>query len=142
MKTLLTVVAVCGSLLLSGCLGADTSDPRKGGLFGYSPKTYEQRIQTRESQYQQLSDENARLKQESATLEQQKKQKQANVTAQKKKLGQVNAEIKSMKGKISKTQATPASESGISEAEKAAQIRRMQKELQKLEAEADALSRL
>ncbi|MBR6467248.1 MAG: hypothetical protein IKT16_03730 [Desulfovibrio sp.] len=142
MKKLLTISALCGALLLSGCLGADTSDPRRGGLFGYSPKTYDQRIQDRESRYQQVSEENTRLQQESASLEQQKKQKQADVAAQKKKLNQVNADIKSLKGRINRAEATPAAATGETEAQKAAKIRSMQQELQRLEAEADALSRL
>ena len=57
MKRQLTISAVCGALLLSGCLGANTGDPRQGGLFGYSPKNYEQRIQDREARYEEVQEE-------------------------------------------------------------------------------------
>ena len=159
MKSSLPISALCGALLLSGCLGANTGDPRQGGLFGYSPKNYEQRIQDRENRYQEVKDENSWLQEESASLEKQKKQKQANVAAQKRDLNQVNSEISSLKAKIRREQAAqtaqnkarktvktrqaaPAAVTGESEAQKAAKIRSMQEELKRLEAEADALSRM
>ena len=77
MKSSLPISAICGALLLSGCLGANTGDPRQGGLFGYNPKAYDQRIQDRESRYQEVKDENSWLQEESASLEKQKAQKQA-----------------------------------------------------------------
>ncbi len=157
MKKLLTISALCGTLLLSGCLGANTGDPRQGGLFGYSPKNYEQRIRDREARYEEVREENAQLQEESASLEKRKNQKQANVAAQKRDLNQVNADIKSLKDNIRREQAAPtaatgknkakktakvSAATGESEAQKAAKIRRMQEELKRLEAEADALSRM
>ena len=157
MKKLFTIPALCGALLLSGCLGANTGDPRQGGLFGYSPRNYDQRIQDREARNQQAEEESTRLQEETAALENQKKQKQANVAAQKRDLNQVNAEIRSLKANIRRAQTTPASATGKnkaqkaakvgraageSEAQKAAKIRSMQEELKRLEAEADALSRM
>ncbi|MBO7385302.1 MAG: hypothetical protein J6U63_03060, partial [Clostridia bacterium] len=77
--------------------------------------------------------------------------------AQKRDLNQVNADIKSLKDNIRREQAAPAAATGKnktqktakaaaatgeSEAQKAAKIRRMQEELKRLEAEADALSRM
>ena len=157
MKKLHTISVLCGTLLLSGCLGANTGDPRQGGLFGYSPKNYEQRIQDREARYEEVKEENAQLQEESASLEKRKNQKQASVAAQKRDLNQVNADIKSLKDNIRREQAAPtaatgknkakktakvSAATGESEAQKAAKIRRMQEELKRLEAEADALSRM
>lgn len=154
MEKLLTISALCGALLLSGCLGADTGDPRRGGLFGYSPENYERRIQEREDRYQEAREENARLREESASLEQWKQHKQADVAAQKRRLKRVNADIRSLRSRINRLKATPAKAAGkpkihrpagatgASEARKAAQIRSMQQELKRLEAEAEALSRM
>ena len=160
MKRSLAIPALCGALLLSGCLGANTGDPRQGGLFGYNPRNYDQRIQDREARNQEAEAESTRLQEETASLEKQKRQKQANVAAQKRDLNQVNAEIKSLKAKIRCEQAKPAAATGKktvktrhvqtaptavtgeTEAQKAAKIRRMQEELKRLEAEADALSRM
>ncbi len=142
MKAILVSAAACAALLLGGCLGADTSDPTKGGLFGYSPSTYNQRIQDKQEQLDALDAENARVQEENTALEAAKAKKQADVAAQQKKLNSVNAEIKKLKGQISSTEAAPAASSGLTDAQKAAQIKKMQQQLKALESEAEALSRL
>ena len=70
--------------MLSGCLGAST-DPHQGGLFGYSPKAYEQRLAERSDQLSYLQDENQKLAQENARLEKSRSKRSAEVTALKKK---------------------------------------------------------
>ena len=163
MHFLLTSLVLATSLLLGGCFGADTSDPRKGGLFGYSPKNYEARLEERQSYLDELDQEYARSEQEKASLEQTKSAKQAKVAAQRKKLAALDREVNSLKAKIKRAKNNPSADprrlsllenrrqriqsqshqlSGLSNTEREARIREMQRELKQLEAEADALSRM
>ncbi|WP_415407901.1 hypothetical protein ACLHDG_05045 [Sulfurovum sp. CS9] len=54
-------------LLLNGCAGG-TTDPRKGGLFSYSPDAYEKRLSDREHQLSAIESDTAAQKHKSAQL--------------------------------------------------------------------------
>ena len=160
MRTLLSVSALLSLLLLNGCLGADTSDPRKGGLFGYSPSTYESRLKERQDRLDAIDEDTAKARAQSASLEQSKKAKQAKLNAQRKKL---SAELSTVSGKVERAKAHSGADKArvndlvrrknavqkesrtlpdLTDAEKEAKIREMRRELKELEAEAEALSRM
>lgn len=56
-KTLLTSSVILACLLLSGC--TRNPDPRQGGLFGYSPDLYQQRIEEKNAQLQNVEEDTA-----------------------------------------------------------------------------------
>jgi len=56
-KTLLTSSVILVCLLLFGC--TRNPDPRQGGLFGYSPDLYQQRIDQKNAQLQSVEEDTA-----------------------------------------------------------------------------------
>jgi chromosome segregation ATPase len=98
------IIAYLGlTLLLGGCFGA-SSDPHEGGIFGYSPETYEQRKQEREDQLRGLEDDTRRQKAEAQTLEQErdgKEKKYASLNKQsealKREVAALSRELKALK---------------------------------------------
>ncbi len=59
----LVLIVCCG-----GCAGR-SSDPHQGGLFGYNPAAYEQRLQERRHRLEQVEQENRRMETAGAGLE-------------------------------------------------------------------------
>lgn len=156
MRNLLLLVVITSICFLSGCFGADTSDPRRGGLFGYSPKNYQARLDERQDYLDELEEERAYEESKTAKLEQTKSAKQAKLRAQRQQIANVDSKIKALRknprvdqsrvNNLARRQAALQRESerissGSIEA-KEAKVRQMQSELRELQAEADALSRM
>ena len=64
------IVGTLAILILSGCAGT-TTDPRRGGLFSYNPKAYEQRLADRERELSAIEQDTAAQKRKSAQLKKQ-----------------------------------------------------------------------
>ncbi len=142
---------------LYGC--ATTDDPRKGGLFSYSPTKYEQRIKDREEALARSEAEQQEVETTKASLSSSKAKLQKEVNSLKKsiktrqaKLDKTLAALKNSgqseqvsnlqkKSAALKQQASQADKLSDLE-QKKAEVLRLQKELKELELEADALSRL
>ncbi|MCR5084971.1 MAG: hypothetical protein K6A65_05655 [Succinivibrionaceae bacterium] len=155
----ITLLAAAAALALGATGCASDGDPHSGGLFGYSPSKYEQRISEKEQRLkaaeQEAQDESARtasLKQDRASLRSAIKRQ-----GQQLKSGQTRLDksLKALQGKADsgkvqdlkarsaelKRQSRAAEQIDDLEA-KRAELRKLQQELRDLESEADALSRL
>ena len=75
----------------AGCTCVD--DPRQGGLLGYCPDAYKQRIAEREGKIQSTETEEKRLKDEGQQLGNTKAAKQKELMAQKQNLTKLDKEL-------------------------------------------------
>ena len=164
MKILLLSLSLCATLFLSGCFGA-SDNPREGGLFGYSPDAYQQRQDERRSILQGVEAQTEEEKAISRGLEQERSSRQATITRQEKELKAIDSELAATSRKLNalKTETADgekklielkARHASLSAAKgtleksrddtgyKQREIERLQRELRKLEEEADALSRM
>lgn len=156
------IVLVC--LVTAGC--ATSEDPRAGGLFGYNPDAYQRRIDSRESQLQGLQQEQMQGQQTRGYLEQERSSKLAQKQRLERDLAGLEGEIASIQRKIAKvkldTQAQRDRHRRISQELKAVnaeltrikntpdpenearikEIKRLQKKLDALLEEAEALSKM
>ena len=108
MRIPVVILLSCTVLLSAGCFGASTN-PREGGLFGYSPEAYEARQQERQ-----------------ARLEQKKQLKLAQVSKQKQEMAALSTEIDRLSGKVSSLK-----QGNRQQQEGAAALEQRQKNLQK-----------
>ncbi|ADK84838.1 serine/threonine-protein kinase MRCK alpha (CDC42-binding protein kinase alpha) [Desulfarculus baarsii DSM 2075] len=164
MPKYLAPLALLACLLAAGC--ATTEDPRTGGLFGYNPEAYQRRAQSQEAQLQALQQEQMQGQQTRGYLEQQRAQKlqekqrmeqdlaalegdvaklqrkidraTLDTKAQRDRYARIKRELNSVNAEIArlKKAASPANEARIQE------IKRLQKKLDGLLQEAEALSRM
>ena len=166
MKFLISI-AGCLFILLSlqACISSTETDPRKGGLFGYNPKAYEQRIEERKAtlatteadtqeaglatrqletskQEKLLSHEALKTKltalySESGKLQKQLELIKVNNAGQEQELKRLQGEVTALRSKTIKT-----NNSNTSDAVKQTEIKRLQQHMDKLLEEAEALSAL
>jgi chromosome segregation ATPase len=157
------ILAAGIALLPAGCALSD--DPREGGLFSYSPSKYEQRQEERQSTLTGLKQETETEKAASAKLEQERKDKAQALAALRKQTSALAADIAAMSAKLNSIKAgNAAQEARLNElktlrknlSDSAAQLEKsagsetdgqvrldeLRKQLQELEQEADALSRM
>ncbi len=66
-----SVIGCMGILLLAGCAG-QTTDPRKGGLFSYDPKAYDQRLADRRSYLSSVENDTTVQKKKNSQLKYEK----------------------------------------------------------------------
>lgn len=95
------------ALLLSGCMGASTN-PREGGLFGYSPEAYEQRQRERENKLAGIEAEQRREVGQTSGLEAQRTTKARTVSQQQKELQTVEKNLSAATKKLNATKAISA----------------------------------
>lgn len=148
-------------LLLSGCLGASTN-PREGGLFGYSPEAYEQRQQEREAKLAAIENEQRREAGQTSELETQRTTKARTVSQQQKELQAVEKNLSAATKKLNATKAANAGQearlnelrnratglekatvkasSGSDSAARAAELKRLKQEAARLEKDINMLS--
>lgn len=158
-------IILCGglALMLSGCLGAST-DPHQGGLFGYSPSAYEQRLAERNEQLTYMQDENRRLSEENARLEKSRSKRSAEVAALAKKDRAMRGELAALDRTIRAARASggadevrfadlqtrrvsierrmDAAKADGDLEQRRRELERLRRELDALEKEADTLSRI
>ncbi len=145
-------------MFLAGCANL-TDDPRKGGLFSYSPEKYEKRLQDREATlaYEEADLDrslrtNADLKKRKAAMQKEVKILRQQNARIEKKLKQAKkssdsetsaraAELLREQQQLKQETAKLAAQNKETEA-KRQEVERLKRELQMLEEEADALSRL
>lgn len=162
------IIRIAGALVillsLGGCVSTET-DPRKGGLFSYNPQAYEKRIEQRKTSLSETEADTEQARQEGRQLEESKQEKQARQEAlkdkltvlyaqsgqlqkqldqakasnagQEKELERLKTEVASLRSNTIKTNNSSASDSA-----KQAQIARLQKRMDELLKEAEALSAL
>lgn len=162
------IIRIVGALIillnLGGCVSTET-DPRKGGLFSYNPKAYEKRIEERKTSLSETEAGTEQAKQEGRQLEANKQDKQTQQKALKDKLTALYAEsgklqkqlnqakasntvqekeLKRLKSDVAslRTNTIKANNSSASDAAKQAEITRLQKYMDELLKEAEALSAL
>jgi len=147
-------------IILSGC-GITSTDPRKGGLLGYSPSAYKARLIEREQYFASINNENDKLNEEHNQFskieadkqsEYDKIKKQSNIlkkelikaeqhlsilnvanSERKKKLEDLHRKHQKITSKAKKLE-NSSSETKLKE------LAKLKEELQKLEQEADALT--
>ncbi len=164
MKKLLLPFGLCLILCVSGCFGA-SNNPREGGLFGYSPTAYEKRQEERRATLRGLETQTEEEKAASGTLEKERTAKQAQVAKQEKDLKAMEKELAATSRKLNAIKAEDAetgkklqelkarqssltasrnalAQPGGNQEEKKKELEFLQRELRKLEEEAEALSRL
>ena len=152
-------------LSLGACVSSTETDPRKGGLFGYNPQAYEKRIEERESKLATTEADTQEAKQESQKLEAIKQGKQTQHEALKTKLAALYSESGKLENQLKKAKAADVGQeqllkrlqdevgalrantikinnSDASDAAKQAQIELLQKRMDELLKEAEALSSL
>ena len=125
MRIPIVILLSCTVLLSAGCFGASTN-PREGGLFGYSPEAYEARQQERQARLEAIRQEQARENAAQAELEQKKQLKLAQVSKQKQEMAALSTEIDRLSGKVSSLK-----QGNRQQQEGAAALEQRQKNLQK-----------
>jgi len=92
---LLCVLGMCA--LSAGCAAdGGNSDPRQGGLFRYSPKAYERRIQEREARVKAGSEEAESAREEQARLH-------ASAEAQERRKAEAGKRLSAMNEELAQT---------------------------------------
>jgi chromosome segregation ATPase len=150
------------AVFMTGCSNM-TDDPRKGGLFSYSPDKYEKRLQEREDRLAAIEEEQAwetkknsdlrrtkaeketqvanlrkKVKNEQAKLDSQlRAAKKANGGANSERVEELMRENQQLKKEIAQIEASKKSNEA-----KRQELERLNRELEDLKAEADALSSL
>ncbi|MBU1340309.1 MAG: hypothetical protein KKE44_18430 [Proteobacteria bacterium] len=164
-----SIIPIAGCLLmllsLGACVSSTETDPRKGGLFGYNPAAYEKRIEERKTKLAATEADTQKAKQESQQLESSKQEKQTRHEALKTKLAALYSESGKLENQLKKTKTANASQnqalkrlqdgaaalkadtiktnnSDASDAAKQARIEQLQKRMDELLKEAEALSSL
>jgi chromosome segregation ATPase len=152
---------------LSGLVGCQTtSDPRQGGLFSYNPQAYEQRLAERQARLEHIERQTAAEQQRSreleATLDEKEAERQArarDLEALDEDIAQVEAELQAFEGKtaaaeqkhwqlgvrlksVKKQLAEVRAEQHADVEEKKQEIDRLRRTLDRLLAEAEALSKM
>ena len=112
---------------LTGC--ATTTDPRQGGLFSYSPKAYQQRLDERQKTLEALGDNAA----EQQRLEREAEEKRQVLAEQKKQLVALDTELDAVYQRMATYQAQNQ--------EKAAEKTRLEHDLRQAKARLDALKK-
>ena len=154
MKFLSLTLAAAAAFLVAGC--ASDGDPRSGGLFGYSPKAYEQRLQDREDRLADLEDEEKYQSQRKTKLQGDLKSRQAEEASLRQQVNRINTRSRNLDGKLKGAKSSQAGALAKRNANlrsraaaadqmsdlsaKEAEIKRLRRELEELEREADALS--
>jgi chromosome segregation ATPase len=113
--------------VLTGC--ATTTDPRQGGLFSYSPKAYEQRLEERRQTLRAL-DKNA---EELPRLEHEAEERRQVLAEQKKQLIALETELTNVHQRVAMYQAQNQ--------EKAAEKTRLERDIRQAEAQLRALKK-
>ncbi|HQN17957.1 MAG TPA: hypothetical protein PKV86_02405 [Syntrophobacteraceae bacterium] len=164
-RTIVMSSLLVGLLAAAGC--ATTDDPRQGGLFGYNPEAYQRRIADREAALKSIEEQRAQQEQESVQLKETLAQKQAEKDALSAKLAQLNTNVSQIEQKIKKAKVQTAnqekqrarlagemksvkgrlgeltSSSGDENVEaKRAEVEKLQRQVDHLLEEADALSKM
>ncbi len=99
MKSVCVIMAIFVFMLLSGCQ-TTTTDPRKGGLFGYNPKAYEKRLDDRRNLKVDLERQNTEIKQESEKLKEEYTSKQAEQDDLARKVASLDEEVDKIEKEI------------------------------------------
>lgn len=159
---------ICCALLFyafSGCTASTETDPRKGGLFSYNPKAYEQRLEERRGELTGIEADTAKVQEETERLKADKQSRQTEHDSVKKQLstmytdlGKLQRELCQAKTKNTKqekdlarfkteiaslrSQAIQVNNSPKSDAAKQKKIAELQKRMNELLEEAEALSGL
>jgi chromosome segregation ATPase len=98
-----TKIACLTLLTVSFCLLINcktTDDPRRGGLFSYNPKAYENRLDERQKRLDELKAQQAREKQVSEQLEKKVAQKQTEKDGLNQKLSALEKDMTGLKKQI------------------------------------------
>jgi septal ring factor EnvC (AmiA/AmiB activator) len=114
-------------LVLAGC--ATTTDPRQGGLFSYSPKAYQQRLDERRNTLAALGN-NA---EEQQRLEREAEEKRQVLAEQKKQLAALDTELDAVYQRMATYQ--------VQNQEKAAEKARLERDIRQAKARLDALKK-
>ncbi len=99
----MTKIACLTLLTVSFCLLINcktTDDPRRGGLFSYNPKAYENRLDERQKRLDELKAQQAREKQVSEQLEKKVAQKQTEKDGLNQKLSALEKDMTGLKKQI------------------------------------------
>ena len=106
------LVCVAGLIFLItglvGCVASSETDPRKGGLFGYNPKAYEQRIEDRKAELAETEADTDQAKQEGVRLEASKQEKITEHETIKKQLASLYGESGRLKTQLEQANAANA----------------------------------
>ncbi len=96
----LLLVAVCG-----GC-ATRSSDPRQGGLFGYNPAAYEQRLRDRQHRLEQVEQENRSMETTGTGLEAERATTRQELARLKKELAVLASDTALLKKRVSAVRTT------------------------------------
>lgn len=103
-----SVLSLLTLVTLAGCAG-QTTDPRQGGLFSYNPKAYEQRLEERKQNLDQIEQSTQEAQTKSSQLEAEKtaqEQEKAELEAKLQELSAATASLeKDIRGAEVKTAA-------------------------------------
>ena len=151
---------------LTGCVASSgETDPRKGGLFGYNPDAYEQRLEERRQRLDQTEASTEQARQEGRQLEAQRSQKQAEHDALKDQLIALYAETGNLERELAQVKVVNSAQqtelarlkqeagrlkdrtlelnnSNVPASEKQAEIDRLRRRMDELLKEAEDLSAL
>lgn len=97
--------AVLMMFALSACVASNETDPRKGGLFSYNPKAYEERLEERKTTLAQTEADTEKAKQEGQVLEASKQEKIAVQEDVKARLSALYAETGKLAKQLDETKA-------------------------------------
>lgn len=97
----------CFAASLSGCAN-QTTDPRQGGLFSYNPQAYDQRLQDRQTNLEQIDNSTKGMQQQASGLEADKSAAARNQEAWKKDLTELSLATASLERKIKAKKAATA----------------------------------
>jgi chromosome segregation ATPase len=160
-RILAILVILATALAVFGC--ATTDDPRQGGLFGYNPDAYQQRIAEREATLATLKKEDAAQRKRTVQLEQDQRRQQSEKDAANHRLAEMDRQIGVIEKKISATRRQTSAQqreyeninarlhqvkremagaASSDDAAKRKEIERLNAEIDRLLLEADALSNL
>ncbi len=162
-KRSLVVAGLVSSLLVIGC--TPNPDPRKGGLFGYSPELYQQRIDEKNSRLKYIEESTVAEGEKVSQLESEVLRERRQTKELEKKVGRVEREIAGLQRSLKKRKLKTAKarqeqkriEKELAEVKKMlawnsggstdiaareAEIRRLQKKLAMLMKEAELLGTL
>ncbi|MCP4119153.1 MAG: hypothetical protein GY737_27860 [Desulfobacteraceae bacterium] len=159
---------ICYALLffaLFGCTASTETDPRKGGLFSYNPKAYEQRLEERRGELAETEADTAKTQEETERHKADKQARQAEHESVRQQLSALYADSGKLQRKLDQAKAANAKQekelarlktkvAGLrsqtiqvnnfpkSDAAKQKKIEALQKRMNELLAEAEALSGL
>ena len=102
---------LCLTMLLGlGACASTETDPRKGGLFSYNPKAYEQRLEDRKATLSATEGANAVAREESSALESEKQKKEATYQSLKIQMSNLYAETSKLEDQLARARTTNTSQ--------------------------------